>query len=358
MDHTNRQIIRLANDILNPLITLHHKHAFGWADSLPYVLERLQQLTRLRHKVELCRSRSYPAALTHLQTQVVRLLPDLICEIEVLQRMAERPQAAVPSLRDMVGEIHQLDQEFGGYDYNPKTHILSVTTDPIELEGIELGPFRIDLHLAGLESPGSRDLYGIEALEPNPAAPDSGVTHPHVSLGRLCEGDASAPIRVALQQGRICDFFMLVRSVLQTYNPHSPYVSLNNWESQPCYDCGYGMNDDNRYYCESCQNDFCDECIRSCRCCDRSICQGCLVECPHCQEPCCHRCMDVCAACRQPSCPSCLEDDLCPTCKEEQERKDHEQQEQDERDEQEPEERDESDGDEQAVTHAGTILGA
>ncbi len=324
MNQLDRNVIRLANDIQDHLAVLSQRQALGWADSLRYMVERQQQLIRIHHKLTLCESRRFYAASKHLRDQAVRLLPDMICEIEGLQQMERRRPVIVPSLRELLGEIEQLQQEFDRYDYNRKTQILSITIDPIELQEIELGPFRIDLHLAGLASLGSRDVYDIEALEPHPAATDSGVTHPHVSHGRLCEGDASAPIRSALQEGRICDLFLLVRSVLQTYNAHSPYVSLNNWQSQPCYDCGYSMNDDNRYFCESCEQDFCDECTSYCHRCDRSVCKGCLVECPHCEDRYCERCIDACAECRQTCCPSCLEDDLCPTCHEEKERKDHE----------------------------------
>lgn len=329
MKNPNRHLIRLANDIQDQLVTLSQSQVLRWGESLRYPIEQLQQLSRMHHKLHLCQIRGYHAAGRQLRTQLSRTLPYLICEIEGLQQLDKRPPVIVPTLRDLVGEIHQLQQEFDTYDYSRKSKTLSVTTDSIELEGIELGRFRLDLHLTGLASLGSRDVYDVEALEPNPAATDSGITHPHVSHGRLCEGDATAPIRTALQEGRICDFFLLVRSVLQTYNAHSPYVSLNNWESQPCHNCGYGMNDDNRYYCESCDNDICDECVSYCCRCDRSICKGCLIECPHCQDLYCERCIDACSECRQTCCPACLEDDLCPTCKEKQdkENKRHEQEE-------------------------------
>lgn len=344
MDHPDRHVIRLANDIQDHLVALSQSQALRWADSMRYTVERLSQLNRIHHKLSLCQIRKYHAAAKQLQTQVVRILPDLVCEIEGLRQMDKRRPVIVPSLRDLVGEIQQIQQEFDRYEYNRKTQMLSVATEPIELQDIALGPFRIDLRLAELASLAGRDVYDVKALEPHPAATDSGVTHPHVSHGRLCEGDASAPIRSALQEGRICDFFLLVRSVLQTYNAHSPYVSLTNWESQPCYDCGHGMNDDNRYYCESCENDYCDGCISYCRKCDRSICKGCLVECPHCQDSYCERCIDACSECRQTCCPSCLEDDLCSTCKEERERKENEQE--------------EREAAEQAVSHDSSAPGA
>ena len=61
------------------------------------------------------------------------------------------------------------------------------------------------------------------ALDPHPAALNDAVTHPHVSDERLCTGDAGAAIQAALAAGRVFDFFTLVRSVLVTYNPESPY---------------------------------------------------------------------------------------------------------------------------------------
>ncbi len=41
-------------------------------------------------------------------------------------------------------------------------------------------------------------------------------------------------IRTALEQGRLCDFFSLVRSILNTYSPDSPYVSLYDWCGVAC----------------------------------------------------------------------------------------------------------------------------
>ncbi len=41
----------------------------------------------------------------------------------------------------------------------------------------------------------------------------------------------------ALTEGRLLDFFMIVRQVLQTYSPDSPYVSLDDWYGRQCSDC-------------------------------------------------------------------------------------------------------------------------
>ena len=133
-------------------------------------------------------------------------------------------------------------------------------------------------------------------------------------MGELCEGDAAVPIRAALAEGRLCDFFLLVRSVLETYNPHSAHVTLNDWYGSPCYDCGGITDDDRGYFCEGCDHDFCEDCISSCRCCDDSRCVGCLDDCPHCDEPTCGGCLKTCNDCRKPCCRNCLDDGICPAC--------------------------------------------
>jgi len=110
-------------------------------------------------------------------------------------------------------------------------------TEPITLEDVYLGPFRIqlelnkDIRLSSVEALSELyqgGAYHVIALEPNLAATDASVNHPHVSNERLCEGDGYAPIRAALEQGRLCDFFTLVRSILNTYSPDSPYVRLDD----------------------------------------------------------------------------------------------------------------------------------
>src|SRR5690606_20967014 len=103
---------------------------------------------------------------------------------------------------------------------------LSVTTEPITLEGVYLGPFRIELDVDDLAAGECAD-YRVIALEPNPAASNCDVTHPHIQDEQLCEGEGRPLIRRALGEGRILDFFEFVASVLRAYNPESPYVSLS-----------------------------------------------------------------------------------------------------------------------------------
>ena len=72
-------------------------------------------------------------------------------------------------------------------------------------------------------------------------------------------------LQAALEVGRLCDFFLMVRQVLRTYNPDSPYVSLDNWEGKQCSDCGDFINEDCRCYCELCDRTYCEQCMSVCR---------------------------------------------------------------------------------------------
>lgn len=139
----------------------------------------------------------------------------------------------------------------------PQEHTVSAVTEEIVLEGVDLGRFEIALKWDKL---GCSQPYAVIALDPNPAASSSDTTHPHVQDGSLCEGDGRMPIRQALRQGRLLDFFIMVRQVLETYNAASAYVSLDQWHGIDCHDCGRLVAGDDRYTCERCEVDVCGDC--------------------------------------------------------------------------------------------------
>jgi len=117
----------------------------------------------------------------------------------------------------------------------------------VTLDGVYLGLFKIQLELDKLCKLYRDSPYCIIALDPHPAATSDEVTHPHVSNERLCEGDGSAAIKATLEEGRLYDFFTLVKNILNTYSPDSPYVALMDWDGEPCYDCGYVMSREDTY---------------------------------------------------------------------------------------------------------------
>jgi hypothetical protein len=195
MKHPDRNLVRLANEIRGHLLTFCEGQTLRWVESLRGLIERMEQMQGLYRKLDRCRCRNLPAAAGYLRQRSIRVLPEMLWEIQQLQRILARPEASAPPLADLVAEIRQIEQEFGSYQYDRSKGILSVTTEPIELANIDLGPFQVNLHLANLACLGHRGLYDVQAIEPHPAAGDSGVTHPHVSHGQLCEGDDARVLR-------------------------------------------------------------------------------------------------------------------------------------------------------------------
>ncbi len=103
-------------------------------------------------------------------------------------------------LGEWLGEFEQLDEEFGEIKVEWDRRCLSIVTEPITLQEVDLGPFAIELFWERLARRVGSSCFEIVALEPNPATCNESVTHPHVREGELCAGDATTPIEKALDR--------------------------------------------------------------------------------------------------------------------------------------------------------------
>ena len=303
--------LRIAQSIRTQLMLLREARQGQVQEEMRLMLDRLKNLDRLQRRLSCCNARRWQAAGNNVVGQMEALLVGTPYFIETVRCAIQACNLQVPSLQDVYKDLGQVVDEFGDLKYDPENGELVAATEDIELEDVYLGPFEIRLRLAGLPDLDANTVYRITAQDPQPAQTDCNVTHPHVSAGRLCAGDAGAPIGAALTSGRICDFFILVRSVLTNYNPSSPYVPLGNWYGVACYDCGYVMSEERSCYCSRCENMFCDECIVSCESCEDNYCSSCTQECPTCAHVVCLSCMTICPDCRAELCQSCVEDNNC-----------------------------------------------
>jgi len=318
MSLPRRQLIRIAVLLRDQLLILQASRQWAVQRKLEGLLEPMDRARAVRRKLAVCQARSWQAAARDLLGQLGSCLRDVPYYLERIQQAAENDQPKVPALREIYQDLEQLEGEFGTLRYDRQGQLLVVGTDPIELEGVYLGEFEIQLHIPSLSELPQRGIYQVVALDPHPSTANAAVTHPHVSDERLCEGDAGAAIHAPLAAGRICDFFLLVRSVLTHYNPGSSYVSLDHWGGRACYDCGCLVDEDELYCCASWENEFCSECASYCPRCDQATCQGCLASCPVCGEAVCPGCMTECPDCGSRLCQTCLEESQCP-CNEEKE---------------------------------------
>jgi len=315
---TAKQLVRVAGRLHEQLQAGTFARLLNLEAQLQQVASGAGQLREVRRKLHLCQQRGWMGPVPRLLSVVERSSRELSYALSGLERAGQAARQRGPSLREIHAELCQAQNEFGSLHYDRRVGELSVVTEPVELEGVYLGPFEIRLEVEGLTEP-RHTPYRVVALDAHPAACNAAVTHPHVSEERLCPGDAGAAVRKALDTGRVCDVFTLVRSVLMTYNSESPYVSLADWYGTTCYECGCMMPPDEVRWCEICGHDYCGECAGYCHRCDETTCLGCLGTCPVCEEPTCTSCMTVCPDCGRDLCGLCLDENLCPCHEEEEE---------------------------------------
>ena len=330
---------------IHDLIRLARKiHAAYQQTASRLALEQQADWSQLEHRfavaqqqrelVEKARSHGWHLAAHQQQDQLRALLRSLAESLREAQEKMLLPPQPIPCLKDLLAELQSVEREFDDVAFDKKT-FLAVQTDSIVLKGIKLGRFSIRFFWPRLTQKAKLDCFEIVALEANSARGNEDVTHPHVRSRSLCAGDATLPLQKAVEAGRLTDAFHLIQSVMNTYNADSAYASLDDWESVSCWNCGYTTNEDDRSFCEGCDQDVCSDCTSSCKHCDSYRCTSCQPRCDVCHAACCSACqktsdhselscckdcLRTCTACDAEVASSEFDDDseLCPTCLENQ----------------------------------------
>ena len=309
LNEHQRQALRVALQIDRAQSRLDRpvRHAMEWPSA------EWNRCRRLAELLPTAQRRGWHTAAGHLQQRLERELHSLRLRLDPLQSApSDAPATCQPlDLRTLHQEVLALFDTFDRVQVDLQRRTLSVITEPIELQGIDLGRFEIQLRYT---APRDTPRYEVIALDPHPAASNSSVTHPHVQDDRLCEGDGRAAIRSAVAQGRLSDFFQIVVQILQTYNDSSPYVSLDDWYGEPCEDCGATTRDDDRAGCGCCERLLCDQCQTGCSICCEGCCDSCTDRCDGCEEFVCRSCQQNCSTCGDAYCENCLDETLCETC--------------------------------------------
>jgi hypothetical protein len=262
--------------------------------------------------------RGWQLAAARLRRDLSLTVERMRDELRTLDRQLQPPISSdhKTSTDDIYADLIALHDEFEEVAFDRRGRTLAVTTETIELEGVYLGPFEIRLDWGDLLE-GHPDNYRVIAVDANPAAANDSVTHPHVQDEAVCEGGGRQPVRKALEQGRLFDFFVIVANLLRTYNSGSPYVSLSDWHGVECADCGSNVCDDERWTCEKCETTVCDECYHNCSDCDGIYCNECVTRCEGCDKNHCRGCMKQGSRCDAELCQGCLDDnERCSDCHE------------------------------------------
>jgi len=279
--------------------------------------QRCERTFRLLRKAD---ARGWLLAGSRLRKQLAGELGVFIAQVShVREQLAPASECSRPTLRLLLDEILALESEFpqvctafaNKASRANKEDLLAVHTEPIRFEEIEFGPFEIRLSFDHVQRCFD---YRVLALEPSPAPYHSAVTHPHVQGDLLCEGEARQPLRKALEDGRMSDFFLIVTRVLQTYNADSAFAELSEWSGIRCRACGDMVPEEDALRCQSCDDELCNDCCEHCPKCLDDFCSTCLEACGDCERRCCRGCLQPCASCEELFCRGCLTHQDCETC--------------------------------------------
>ena len=310
MKHLRKRFWRAGSSIHDRLVSQDS------ATQLKLPFEDWWHCDRLIRKRQRAQHRGWNLAVLKLERELMTGVAQLIQQLTTLQGelSTDSPQRQISSIRGLYAELLSLEDEFGELKLDLRAQTISVSTEPIELEGVYLGPFEICLKYKNLKMEDASP-YRVFAREPNPAFVNDSVTHPHVQSEVVCEGEGRLVIRRSLEQGRLFDFFTMVASLLRTYNPDSPYVALSDWDSVECTECADVITAHQQTRCENCEITLCTECAKDCSDCECPFCHECLSHCDSCHSNCCSSCLQQCVQCHADCCQRCLlENERCSDC--------------------------------------------
>lgn len=246
--------------------------------------------------------------------------------IGVLKSAVGGKEVTPPTPLEAIQEIWAICEEWD--DVTFRDGKLSVLIENIHLEDgreeVALGSFWIEVDLRNPLN--TLDIVSVDRIEST-----GGLYHPHVDGNNgLCSGDGGIPMKNAILQGRLEDYFRIVESILRTYNGGSPYEKLNEWyapdhedetycvncdewrsneSTSSCNGCGYLTCEhcgDGGGSCLKCDEWYCDECISSCLNCGEGLCEQCANHCDQCKGSLCDECISQCKSCDEPFCEECI----------------------------------------------------
>lgn len=288
----------------------HCEAAAGFRIGLPHHVAWARRRAEL---LDLAVARGWDAAAARARQRYHHALQELSLASQRLIDAGRTPAASPLTAVELYHELAAAVDDFG--EIITLDGRIAVLTDAIRLEGVELGSFFIQLDPERVVHYDPERWYRVVAQEPHISQIDSDVTHPHVSNHRLCAGEAATAIRAALLHGRLSEFFLLVRSVLGTYNPGSAYVRLDAWDGVCCTDCGDTVSEGELCFCPVCEQDYCGDCMRSCTDCSSDGCRNCLTRSDVSDDWVCSDCLTRCDGCGSSAARGELEENgLCTEC--------------------------------------------
>src|SRR5688500_553350 len=169
----NKPLLRLAGSIYSWL-TSHRTH--GRLAELPrWSWDACAVTARKIGRAELRGWQLAAAELRHDLANALRILQSELTAVSA-QLSAATTTVRAAAASEIYDDLLGLQDDFDEMDFDIRQQRLSVTTEPITLRDIYLGPFEIRLDWGRADTDAA---YRIIAREPHPAESRDNCTHPH-----------------------------------------------------------------------------------------------------------------------------------------------------------------------------------
>src|SRR5262249_3875561 len=136
--------------------------------SIEMPLQAWQGCVDLIRQIRRAKLRSWHLAAKAVADELIYEIPSVLHELTAMQDRlkSQTSELRISSVTDVYQDLVALDEEFEELEYSSDICSLCVTTEPIILQGVYLGPFEIQLKIrrASANTEGS---YSVVAKDPH-----------------------------------------------------------------------------------------------------------------------------------------------------------------------------------------------
>lgn len=218
--------------------------------------------------------------------EILKIARENVKAYETVENLAEKVAAyqqsinmlSTDSIREDVKQImadervESISQGGKGYD-----SYLDIVIKQMIVSNTAIGPLKIRLPVHGIPRVYKTDDSNLSK---------NGYWHPHVQTsGGVCFGDAGTAAQVVFNERGLHFRFDFLATLLNGYNPASPYEKISNWAPMFCMNCEEPLKGSNIHNC-SCGSVVCKKCAEDTKtsCCKKSVCPVCSSKCKNCQS--------------------------------------------------------------------------
>ncbi len=129
---------QLRSELLQRQIARQHQQV----ELLRMPVQYVQRLDELWRRLNKAITRQWYGAARRLHNELRRIQSECAAELAAVQRQLDQHVPPLPSSRELIAELEQIEDEFDAWRYDARDNALCVTTEPIELEARPARSFR------------------------------------------------------------------------------------------------------------------------------------------------------------------------------------------------------------------------